>query len=137
VLYQELQVGVLVDLCRAQRISSVNSRSSGSTNIGLGSKLVLVLGRRNICRSQQTRTNTHRDLVDECARVGSVRGVSRRALRGEEVGNGGGGAQRRSSGWSISVHVWLAGQVGICRCCCQVGVHWAAVLKRVGSLRNS
>lgn len=98
---------------------------------------MLVLGRRNICRSQQTWTDTHRDLVDKCARVGSVRGVPRRALRGEEVGDGGGGAQCCSSGWSISVHMWLAGEVCICCCCCQVGMHWAAVLKRVGSLRNS
>lgn len=133
----DLQVRVLVDLCRAQRISSVNSRPSGSTNIGLGSELVLVLGRRDICRSQQTWPHAHGDLVDKSAGVGSVGGVPRGALRGEEVGDGGGGAQRGCGGWSVSVHVRLAGEVCARCCCCQVGMHWAAVLKRVGSLRNS
>lgn len=98
---------------------------------------MLVLGRRDICRSQQTRPHAHRDLVDKSAGVGSVRGVPRGALRGEEVGDGGGGAQRGRSGWSVSVHVRLAGEMCARRCCCQVGMHWAAVLKRVGSLRNS
>lgn len=52
------------------------------------------------------------------------------------MSDGGGGAQSGRSGGGISVHMGLAGQVGTGRGCCQVGMHWAAVLERVGSLRN-
>lgn len=96
---------------------------------------MLVLGRRDVCGGEQTRADADGDLVDERAGVGSVRGVSRGALRGEEVGDGGGGAQRGRRGRSVRVHVGLAGEVRVGRG--QVGMHRAAVLKRVGSLRNS
>lgn len=132
----QLQVGVLVDLGGAQWVSSVNSRSSGSTNIGLGSELVLVLGGGDVGRRQQAGPHADRDLVHQGAGVGSVRGVTGGALRGEQVRDGRGGAQSGSTGGGISVHVGLAGQVGTGRGCCQVGMHWAAVLERVGSLRN-
>lgn len=129
---QELQVRVLVNLSRAQWVSSVNSRSSGSTNVGLGGKLMLILRRCYVGRGQQARPNADWDLVHKSAWVGCVRGVPGGALRGEEMRNGVGGAQCSSSSWRVGVHMWLAR-----RCCCrQVRVHWATMLECVGSLSN-
>lgn len=130
---QELQVGVLVNLGRAQWVSSVNSRSSGSTNIGLGGKLMLILRRCYIGRGQQARSYADWDLVHKSARVGCVCGMPGGALRGEEMRNGVGGAQCSSSSWSVGVHMRLA-------CCCcrrrQMRMHWATMLECVGSLSN-
>lgn len=97
---------------------------------------MLVLGWGDVGRRQQAGPHADRDLVHQGAGVGSVGGVPGGALRGEQVGDGRGGAQRGSAAGGVSVHVGLAGQVGTGRGCCQVGMHWAAVLEGVGSLRN-
>lgn len=105
-----LEVRVLVDFGGAQRVSSVDSGGRRGADVGLMSKLGLVLTVVQGGRRQHAVAHADRDLVHDARRVTAVLDrVACGALRGHQVGHGAGGAQR--SGGRVGVEVGLGGQV--------------------------
>lgn len=77
-----LEVRVLVDLCGAERVSSVDSGGGRCADVGLVGELGLVLAVVQAGRGQHTMAHADWDLVNEARRVASMLdSVPRRALR--------------------------------------------------------
>lgn len=77
-----LEVRVLVDLCGAERVSSVDGGGGRCADVCLVGELGLVLAVMQAGRGQHTVAHADRDLVDEAWGVASVLdSVPRRALR--------------------------------------------------------
>lgn len=105
-----LEVRVLVDLCGAEWVSSVDSRGGRRADVGLVGKLGLVLTVVQAGGGQHAVAHADRDLVDEARGVAPVLdSMPRRALRCHQVGHGARGAE--GGGSRVGVEVGLAGQV--------------------------
>lgn len=102
-----LEVRVLVHLGGAQRVSSVDRRS---TDVGLVCELGLVLAMVQGGRGQHAVAHANRHLVYDAWWVAGVLDcVTGRTLRRDQVGHRAGGAQ--GCGGSVGVEMWLPGQM--------------------------
>lgn len=108
---RSLEVRVLVDLCGAQRVSSVDSGGGRGADVGLMCELRLVLAVVKRGRGQHPMVHGHGDLVDDAGGVRAVLvdRVPRSALGRHQMGHSSGGAQ--SGRACVGVQVRLTGQV--------------------------
>lgn len=132
-----LEVRVLVDLCGAQGVSSVDGGGGRGADVSLVCELGLVLTVVQRGGGQHSMVHGHRDLMDNAGGVCPVlyRVPLDRALRCHEMGHSTGGAQ--SGRASVCIQVRLAREVSGGQMRVDVGgVGRAVVMEGVGGLRG-